>query len=359
MSDSKLPVGILGATGTVGQRFIELLQDHPLFYIKAIGASSRSAGKSFSEACNWKMTTPIPENISKMAITLCESKYFQDCRVIFSGLDASVAGQVELEFMENEFCVFSNAKNHRMNPLVPLIVPTVNPEHFDLIEQQRKHYKLNKGFIVTNANCSSTGLVAALKPLQQAFGNIRRVVVVTMQAISGAGYPGVPSLDILGNVVPFIPGEESKMEEEAHKILGTLNKDRSEILNVQDMRISASCNRVPVIEGHTESVFVEFEKKPAPSIDEIKKAFKNYTSQAQTLNCYSAPKNCVMVMSQPDRPQPRLDCLLDNGSAVLVGGLRECNIFDVKFTLLVHNTILGAAGSSIMNAEIAFHKKLL
>ncbi|KAJ3257883.1 hypothetical protein HK103_004174 [Boothiomyces macroporosus] len=352
----QIGVGILGATGTVGQRFIQLLETHPLFYVKAIGASSRSAGKEYHEAVNWKMTTLIPDSVAKMIVHPCEPEYFEGCKVIFSGLDSSVAGETELAFLEAEFAVFSNAKNHRMNPLVPLIVPIVNPEHFDLIKQQRVEFKKSKGFLVTNANCSTTGLVSALKPLQDAFGPLSKVVVTTMQAISGAGYPGVPSLDILGNVVPYISGEEEKMEEEAAKILGTFSTNH--IVDAP-LAVSASCNRVAVIDGHTESVFVEFARKPAPSLEEITKVFENYVSEAQKLNCYSAPNKCVVVCKQPDRPQPRLDALLEDGHGVLVGGIRKCNIFDFKFTLLVHNTILGAAGSAIMNAEIAVKKGLV
>jgi aspartate-semialdehyde dehydrogenase len=355
----KLGVGILGATGTVGQRFIELLQNHPLFYVKALGASERSAGKPYIEACVWKMTTSIPADIAQMQVNLCESKYFNGCDVIFSGLDASVAGDVEMEFLKAEFAVFSNAKNHRMNPMVPLIVPTVNPEHFDIIKAQQKHYNLKKGFLVTNANCSTTGLVAALKPLQKNYGPISKVVVVTMQAISGAGYPGVPSLDILGNVVPHIPGEESKMEAETLKILGCVSQDKSSIIPVKNMKVSATCNRVPVIEGHTESVFVEFENNPDCEISAINATFANYISEVCTLGCQSAPSKSIVVMEQPDRPQPRLDCFIEKGNAVVVGNIRKCNIFDIKFTLLAHNTILGAAGSSIMNAEIAYKKNLL
>ncbi|KAJ3274995.1 hypothetical protein HDV01_001501 [Terramyces sp. JEL0728] len=349
----QIGVGILGATGTVGQRFIQLLETHPQFYVKAIGASSRSAGKEYQEAVNWKMTTLIPKSIANMVVSPCEPSYFEGCKIIFSGLDASVAGETELAFLEAEFAVFSNAKNHRMNPLVPLIVPVVNPEHFDLIKQQRVEFKKSKGFLVTNANCSTTGLVSALKPLQDAFGPLSKVVVTTMQAISGAGYPGVPSLDILGNVVPYISGEEEKMEEEAAKILGKAGASHATIA------VSASCNRVAVIDGHTESVFVEFAKKPAPSLKEITRVFEDYVCEAQKLNCHSAPNKCVVVCTQPDRPQPRLDALLENGNGVVVGGIRKCNIFDFKFTLLVHNTILGAAGSAIMNAEIAVKKGLI
>lgn len=356
---TRVSVGVLGATGTVGQRFIELLENHPIFYVKAVGASERSAGKSYKAACNWKMTSEIPLSIADKEVFPCEPAYFEGCIIIFSGLDASVAGDVEMAFLNAEFAVFSNAKNHRMNPNVPLIVPIANSTHFDIIPQQRKLFGKQRGFIITNANCSTTGLVAALKPLQDAFGPINKVVVTTMQAISGAGYPGVPSLDILSNVVPYISGEESKMEEETSKILGSVNGEKSAIHHLQHIRVSASCNRVPVIEGHTESVFIEFSAKPAPTPEQVEKAFKEYRCEAQDLGCFSAPKRAVVVCEGRDRPQPRLDALLENGNAVVVGGIRKCNVFDIKLNLLVHNTILGAAGSSIMNAELALAKGLL
>jgi aspartate-semialdehyde dehydrogenase len=246
-----------------------------------------------------------------------------------------------------------------MNPLVPLIVPVANSNHFDIIQHQRREFKKTNGFLVTNANCSTTGLVVALKALQDKFGPLSKVVVTTMQAISGAGYPGVPSLDILGNVVPYISGEEPKLETEACKILGSISATKTTIEFLQNMKISASCNRVPVIEGHTESVFVEFENRPAPSVEQVKECFRTYTCEAQQLKCFSTPENCIFVSDEPDRPQPRLDALLANGNGIVVGGIRPCNVFDVKFNLLVHNTILGAAGSSIMNAEIALAKKLI
>lgn len=356
---SKILVGILGVTGTVGQRFIQLLESHPLFEVGAIGASPRSEGKEYKDVCSWRMTTPIPTAIGTMIVKSCQPEHFKNCKIIFSGLDASVAGEIEMDFLKADFAVFSNSKNHRMNPSVPLIVPTVNSDHFNLIAHQRKVFNLTNGFLVTNANCSSTGLVCALKPLADAFGPLKTVVVTTMQAISGAGYPGIPSMDILNNVVPYISGEESKMETEAAKILGKMSADNCSILGENNMKISASCNRVPVLEGHTESVNVEFERKPSPSIEEIKTALQDYSCEVQSLGCHSAPKRCVVVLNEQDRPQPRLDCELEKGNAVIVGNVRKCRVFDCKFTLLVHNTILGAASSSIMNAEIAVKKGLV
>ncbi|EGF78024.1 hypothetical protein BATDEDRAFT_91198 [Batrachochytrium dendrobatidis JAM81] len=359
--NQKIPVGILGATGTVGQRFIQLLESHPRMVVAGVGASERSVGKMYKECVNWKLDTPIPEAAGTLIIQPCDPTFFvkSNCRIIFSGLDAAVAGDIELAFLKAELAVFSNAKNHRMNPAVPIIVPLVNSSHFDMIPHQRSLFSLNRGFLITNANCSTTGLVVALKPLQDAFGPLSRVVVTTMQAISGAGYPGVPSLDILGNVVPFISGEEEKMEEEASKILGTVSKTDFSFVTAQDMRLSASCNRVAVIDGHTESVFVEFKQRPAPTIEQIETVLSQYVSEPQRLGVYSAPEKAVVVTHLPDRPQPRLDARIGKGNAVVIGRIRPCNIFDVKFTLLSHNTILGAAGSSIMNAEIAIARGMI
>jgi aspartate-semialdehyde dehydrogenase len=345
-------VGILGATGTVGQRFIALLSNHPLFVIKVLGASERSVGKSYGQVVNWQLNSEIPVEIAEMTVQTCDPKYFTGCSVIFSGLDASVAGDIEMLFVQNEFSVFSNAKNHRMNPLVPLIVPSVNSNHFDMIKHQRSSWNLTKGMLVTNANCSTTGLVITLKALQNAFGSVDKVCVTTMQAISGAGYPGVPSLDILGNVIPHISGEEQKMEKEICKILCDLNDSKTEFNMIQDVKLSASCNRVPVIEGHTESVFVSF-KTPPSSLEDVFEAFRCFTS----LSSFSAPNPLIVVRHESNRPQPKLD--LGNGFSVVVGNIRSCPIFDVKFTLLLHNTILGAAGSAIWNAEIAHSKGLL
>ncbi|KAJ3036026.1 hypothetical protein HDV00_003119 [Rhizophlyctis rosea] len=357
----KIPVGILGATGTVGQRFIQLLESHPYFYVAALGASERSAGKLYTDAASrsWKQVTAIPADVGALTVQKCSPENFQNCRVIFSGLDADVAGDIETAFLQAEFAVFSNAKNHRMNPIVPLMVPVVNAHHLDIIPHQRSQFNVQKGFLVTNANCSTTGLVVPLKALQDAFGPLSRVVVTTMQAISGAGYPGVPSLDILGNIVPHIGGEEEKIEIECAKILGGVSEDKTSYVDAPDMKVSASCNRVPVIDGHTESVFVEFLNRPAPSIEQVIDVLKNYVSDAQKLGVPTAPKHSIEVTSLADRPQPRLDINAGNGNAVVIGRVRKCNIFDVKFTLLSHNTILGAAGSSIMNAEIAVAKGLI
>ncbi|KAI7864805.1 aspartate-semialdehyde dehydrogenase [Spinellus fusiger] len=352
-------VGILGATGTVGQRFILLLADHPVFTIHALGASSRSAGKAYKDAVKWKQSRPIPSPISDLIVRPCHAEEFKECDVVFSGLDADFAGDIEMAFLKADLPVFSNAKNYRREPTVPLIVPTVNASHFDLVHQQRTLHGLSKGFIITNANCSTTGLVVPLKALQDAFGPMSHVLVHTQQAISGAGYPGVPSLDIFDNVVPHIGGEEEKMEFEASKILGGVTSDGKEFSPLTHMVVSATCTRVPVLDGHLESVSVKFVQQPPPSIEEVYAVLDQYTCEAQKLGCYSAPKQAITITKDTDRPQPRLDRDNDKGQTVTVGRVRKCPVLDLKFVLLVHNTVLGAAGSSVLNAEVAVSRGLL
>ncbi|SAM04845.1 hypothetical protein [Absidia glauca] len=352
-------VGILGATGTVGQRFILLLANHPYFTIHALGASPRSAGKPYKNATKWKQSQPIPSNVDQLVVKPCVASEFKDCDIVFSGLDADVAGDIEMEFLKADLVVFSNAKNYRRDPVVPLMVPTVNAQHYDIIPHQRKHYGLQKGFMITNANCSTTGLVVPLKALQDAFGPMSHILVHTQQAISGAGYPGVPSLDILDNVVPYIGGEEEKMEYEVSKILGGLNQDLQGFALLEQTVVSATCTRVPVLDGHLESVSIKFANGPPPSVDAIYDVLERYTSDAQALQCPLAPESPIIVTKEADRPQPRLDRELHRGQAVTVGRVRPCPVLDIKFTLLVHNTILGAAGSSVLNAEIAVAKGLI
>ncbi len=344
MTDNKkIPVGILGATGSVGQKFIELLEDHPWFKITALGASERSAGKLYKHAANWFQEKTLNQRIGNMVVSECKPNL--DCKIVFSGLDAAVAGPIEEAFAEAGYMVISNAKNHRMSENVPLLVPDVNPDHLALIEKQKQ-----TGKIVTNPNCSTTGLVVALKPLDDAFG-IDKVSVVTMQALSGAGYPGVSSLDILDNMIPYIGGEEEKMQVEVLKILGKLNDQKVEF---SDLTLSASCNRVPVVNGHTESVSISFKKKVKR--EEVLKVWKEYTSEPQKLDLPFAPKPPIYYFDDPRFPQPRLHKDLGNGMAVSIGRLRECTIFDYKFTVLSHNTIRGAAGGAILNAELLVAK---
>ncbi|PBK63430.1 aspartate-semialdehyde dehydrogenase [Armillaria solidipes] len=362
----QINVGVLGATGTVGQRFITLLAVHPWFVIDALGASSRSAGKSYSKAANWKQTTPIPASIRDLMVHECKPEYFLNCAVVFSGLDADVAGDIEAAFRAAELAVFSNAKNFRRDPHVPLIVPLVNASHLSIIPQQQLLHSppLKKGFIVTNANCSTTGCVIPLAALEKAFGPIESLLITTMQAISGAGYPGVASLDIMDNVVPYIGGEEEKMEWETLKILGGI-ADSDDGLKTFDMhsrhplRVSASCNRVPVIDGHTECVSIRFARRPPPSPQQVREALAVFSPDAQALGCPSAPRRTIVVHEEPDRPQPRLDRYYQDGAGVSVGRVRQCQVLDIKFVVLANNVSIGAATSSIINAELAVLKGVI
>ncbi|QUC20077.1 uncharacterized protein UV8b_04318 [Ustilaginoidea virens] len=353
--------GVLGATGSVGQRFVLLLAQHPFLKLHAVGASARSAGKKYKDAVRWKQSAPMGGATAEMVVRECRPDAFDDCDVVFSGLDSDVAGHVEQAFLRAEMPVFSNAKNHRRDPLVPLVVPTVNLSHLDLIPHQRDVNRLRRGFLVCNSNCAVVGLVGPLAALQAAFGPVAAVSVVTMQAVSGAGYPGVSSMDVLDNVVPHIPGEEDKLESEARKILGRIDDARSAFVEQAGLRVSATCNRVPVLDGHTACVSLRFQRRPPPSADECKAALRSYVADAQALGCPSAPDPAIWVFDQDDRPQPRLDRDLGNGYTVSVGRLRqdESGVFDMKFTALSHNTVIGAAGSSILNAEAAVLKGYL
>jgi aspartate-semialdehyde dehydrogenase len=339
MNGKKIPVAILGATGSVGQRFIELLINHSWFEVIELAASDRSAGKKYAEATNWIMQTPLPEKFGNMIVKKCEPNL--EAKIAFSGLDASVAGEIETDFAKNGYYVISNSRNHRFDEDVPLMIPEVNYDHLELLKSQKY-----KGGIVTNPNCSTIGLAMVLKPLYDAFG-IEAVNVVTMQAVSGGGYPGVPSLDIIDNVVPFIGGEEKKMETEPLKILGKLASGKIENAN---FKISAQCNRVAVIDGHTETVQINFKMKPP--IEEIIKAMKEFKSVPQELDLPSAPKQPIAYFYEDKYPQPKIHRNIDKGMAVAVGRLRECPIFDYKFVIMSHNTIRGAAGGTILIAEL-------
>ncbi len=343
MKKNKIPVAILGATGSVGQKFIELLADHPWFEIHELGASERSAGKKYKDAVNWFQQKPLPEIASEIIIKECKPDF--ESKIIFSGLDANVAGEIEEQFAENGYYVISNSKNHRFDKDVPLMIPEINPDHLELIKFQDR-----KGAIVTNPNCSTIGLAMALKPLIDNF-EIESVNVVTMQALSGAGYPGVASLDIIDNVVPFIGSEEGKMETEPLKIFGKF--ENGEIKNV-DFKISAQCNRVAVTDGHLETVQVKFKKKP--EAEEIIQLWKNFKSDPQDLNLPSAPKNPIHYFDEVKYPQPKVHRNLENGMAVSIGRLRNCNLFDYKFVVLSHNTIRGAAGGTLLIAELMIEK---
>ena len=343
---NKIKVGVLGATGAVGQRFVQLLQGHPWFEISALCASERSAGKRYADACRWNLRGDMPEHLRDVILEECEPG--QDCQIVFSALPAETAGEIEADFAAAGYIVCSNARNHRYDPDVPLLIPEVNPEHLQLIDIQKRNRGW-EGYITTNPNCSTTHLVSALHPLHQRFG-VKKIFVVTMQAISGAGYPGVSSMDILDNVIPYISGEEEKMEQkEPHKLLGVFD---GKGIRYADFVVSAHCNRVPTRNGHLEAVSVEFEDKPTQ--DEIVEAWRSYRPLAQQLNLPSAPQPAIIYDERPDRPQPRLDRMAGSlpGMATVVGRLRPDPLFHFKFVALGHNTIRGAAGGSLLNAEL-------
>jgi aspartate-semialdehyde dehydrogenase len=338
--NTKIPVAVLGATGSVGQKFIELLNNHPWFEVAEVAASERSAGKKYKEAVNWILSSPMPERVANLTVKDCAPDL--KSKIAFSGLDSSVAGEIESQFAEEGYYIISNSKNHRMDEDVPLLIPEINPDHLELVKEQNY-----KGLIVTNPNCSVIGLAIALKPLYDNFG-IDAVNVVTMQAVSGAGYPGVSSLDIVDNVIPYIGGnEEKKIETEPLKILGKYENNK---INFSNFKISAQCNRVAVLDGHTEAVQVNLKKKT--SIEEIKKVWKEFKSVPQEMNLPSAPLNPIYYFEEEKYPQPKLHRNLDKGMAVSIGRLRKCSLFDYKFIVLSHNTIRGAAGGALLNAEL-------
>jgi aspartate-semialdehyde dehydrogenase len=342
--NEKIPVGILGATGMVGQKFVELLSHHPWFEVVALAASERSEGKKYGEAMQWMMASPLPSRLANLIVQPCISNL--PCQIVFSGLDSKVAGEIEEQFAQKGYIVISNSRNHRMAPDVPLLIPEINPEHLELTQLQR----FSQGMIVTNPNCSVIGLTIALKPLIDKWG-IEKVHVVTLQAISGAGYPGVPSFDILDNVIPFISGEEEKLETEPLKILGSLENAR---IQPYQMQISAQCNRVAVMDGHMACVSVKL-KHPAKA-QELISAWQTFASEPQALDLPTAPKNPVIYLTDDKHPQPKLHRHLDKGMAVAIGRLRKCSLFDWKFAILSHNTIRGAAGCAILNAELMLKK---
>lgn len=349
---SKRKVAILGATGAIGQRFIQLLQDHPWFKIEVLAASERSAGKKFEKACSWVMESDLPKEIREMTVADANVNSVEetgDVDIVFSALPGDLAGPVETEFGAF-YPVFSKASAHRMDEDVPLIIPEVNPEHLKLVEFQKKNRGW-KGFIATDPNCSTIQLVMTLKPLMQ-FG-LKQVMVTTMQALSGAGYPGVASLDIIDNVVPYISNEEDKLENEPLKILGTIEENK---IKNAELSVSSSCNRVNVKDGHLESVFISFGSNP--SLEEIEEAFVSFKGEPQNLNLPSAPKNPIVVRQEKNRPQPRFDRDEGDGMSVVVGRIRNDPIMTLKYMCLGHNTIRGGAGAGILSAELAVAKGL-
>lgn len=342
MARKRIEVGVLGATGAVGQEFIAQLATHPWFRLTWVAASHRSEGRRYGEATAWRLPVPCPDEVSEMVVDFVAPG--RAPRLIFSGLDSTVAGEAEETFAEAGHIVVSNARNHRMEPDVPLLVPEINADHLALLATQASARDW-PGRIVTNPNCSTIMLTMALAPLCQ-FG-LKTVSVTTLQAVSGAGYPGVASMDIVGNVIPYIEGEEEKLETETKKILGRLNDGHVEL---HPLVVSAHTTRVPVIEGHTEMLSVGFDT--APKRDEILTAFREFAGRPQIEKMPTAPSQPIVYMTARDRPQPRLDVNREGGMAVTVGRLRPCNLLDYKLVVLGHNTVRGAAGAAILNAEL-------
>jgi aspartate-semialdehyde dehydrogenase len=351
-SESSLPggaakkwrAGVLGATGLVGQRLVKLLANHPWFELTEVAASERSSGKNYSEAVRWHLDGPIPEAARTLVVKSLDPSL--ECDFVFSALDSVVAGGAEEDFARAGYPIVSNSKNHRMDPDVPLLIPEVNATHLDAIPTQQKNRGYGSGFIVTNPNCSTAGLVLVLKPLADAFG-LEKVFAVTLQAVSGAGYPGVASMDIHANVIPFISGEEEKMESEPQKLLGKW--DGARFIDA-GLGLSAHCNRVPVLEGHLECISVSLKK--IACLKEVREALRNFEVNAELASLPSAIRHPVFVIDGDDRPQPRRDVHAGNGMAAVVGRIRECPLLDIKLTLLSHNLVRGAAGAALLNAEL-------
>jgi aspartate-semialdehyde dehydrogenase len=344
-----LDVGILGATGMVGQQFVRLLAGHPWFKTAWLGASERSEGRTYAEAMKWRLSSAPPSEVLGARVEPCTPGNAP--RILFSALDAAAAKDIEPAFAAAGHIVVSNARSYRMDASVPLVIPEVNSDHLALITRQRRERSWT-GAIVTNPNCSTVVLSLVLAPLRQ-FG-LSRVMVTTLQAVSGAGYPGVPSLDILGNVIPAISGEEEKMESETQKILGTLERDG---VSPYPVVVSATTTRVPVVDGHTESISIEFEQKP--SLAEVRAALEGFRARPQELRLPSAPDAPIVYSEAADRPQPRLDVERDNGMTITVGRLRSCPVLGTKLVALGHNTVRGAAGAAILNAEMMVAEGML
>jgi aspartate-semialdehyde dehydrogenase len=345
---TRIEVGILGATGMVGQHFIKFLQGHPWFDLKWLGASDRSAGKKYKDAMTWHLGV-VPETVAGLTVDDC--KPGNAPRLLFSAMDAGVATEIERAFAQAGHVVVSNSRNHRMEQDVPLLVPEINADHLKLIPGQQRARGW-KGQIVTNPNCSTVVLTMGLAPMKQ-FG-ITRLITTTMQAISGAGYPGVASMDIMGNVIPFIGNEEEKMQEETQKILGEFRGDRIEPLAA---RVSAHCNRVAVVDGHTVTVSVEFSSKPSAA--DLRHAIDTFRALPQERALPSAPARPVIYMEEANRPQPRKDAERERGMAAFIGRLRPCPALDYKFVAMGHNTIRGAAGAAVLNAELMHSEGML
>lgn len=358
-SYDRIPVAVLGATGSVGQRFVQLLENHPWFRLQEVIASERSAGKPYGEAADWRLDTPLPSAAGDLTVQSLGSSV--ESRIVFSGLDSSVAGEAEDDYADRGCAVISNSRNHRLDPDVPLLIPEINADHLQALETQRKRRK-GRGYIVTNPNCSTVGLAMAIAPIERQHG-IETLHVSTMQAISGAGYAGVPSFAILDNVIPFISGEEEKIQREPLRILGRWDNGFHDL----QIKISAQTNRVPVIDGHLICISLGFRNRedlrrhfPIETlIEDVIAGLENFDGEPQQLGLPSAPAHPIWVMREQDRPQPRLDRDRENGMSVSVGRIRPCPILDVRMVALVHNTIRGAAGAAILNAELLKAKGML
>lgn len=333
----------------VGQRLASLLENHPWFELQWLGASDRSAGKKYAEACNWRLREPMPEAVRDLMVHDCVPNGNAP-QLLFASLDSKVAGEVEGAFARSGHAVVSNSSYYRMEQDVPLIIPEVNPGHLALVRAQRRRRNWS-GMIVTNPNCTTVGLVMSLAPLHHAFG-LAKVMMTSMQAVSGAGYPGVPTLDILGNVIPYIGGEEEKVEAETQKLLGSLDDDPAHDGSVEpgDFAVSAQCNRVMVEDGHTETVSVALRSKASP--DQVLAAWQGFEAPTEVRGLPSAPGRPIVVREEQDRPQPKFDVNAERGMAAVVGRLRPCPVLDYKYVVLSHNTIRGAAGAALLNAEL-------
>ncbi len=342
---------MLGATGVVGQRFVQLLDQHPWFEVVALTGADRSVGRAYAETCHWVLSTPMPAWARAMEVLPTLPPV--EARLVFSALPPAVALEAEPAYAQAGSVVCSNASAFRNEPDVPLLLPEVNPDHTCLVHRQQ-HQRGFRGFIVTNPNCTDTGMTVVLKALQDAYG-VKRVFAVSLQALSGAGYPGVASLDILNNVMPYISGEEEKIENEPKKMLGAARQD--EIIPA-DLTISAQTNRVAVIDGHTVCLSVEL-GAPPKDFGEIAQTLANYAAPAISRDLPSAPRPVIQVLDEPDRPQPRLDVDTGRGMTTVVGRLRPDPLFHLKMVVLSHNTIRGAAGASIYNAELLVRQGLI
>lgn len=340
-ASKRIPVGVLGATGTVGQRLVERLQAHPWFELREVGASPQSAGRPYGDAAGWRLPTDLAPEVAALRVKGVKEPW--ESPLLFSALDAATAAEVEPELARRGHAVVSNASAHRLDPDVPLLIPEVNPEHLGLLARQRARWP---GILVTNPNCSVIGLCLALAPLHRAFG-VRAVHVVTLQSLSGAGYPGVPALDVADNVIPFIEDEERKIAEEPRKILG---RWAGSTLEPADLAVSAQVHRVPVSEGHQLALSVKLGR--AASVEEVAAAMVGFRGAPQRRGLPSAPRCPIHVLGEPDRPQPRLDRDREGGMAIAVGQIRPCPVLDLRFSVLVHNAVRGAAGAAILNAEL-------